>query len=226
MNRENISVNEYYHIYNRGVGKKIIFKDDRDRIRFLFLILYFQAENNFPQISRIITSYVKHRVFDIESDIKNDLISKRFVELTSFVLMPNHFHLIVKELKEGGMGKYMQRVLNSYTKYFNTRYGISGHLFEGPYKAVHVEDNEQLLYLSVYIHLNPRELNEWHKKEDIFPWSSYQDYVTENRFGEIIKTEIVTEQFKNGKEYKNVVETSGAKEMREELAIDCQTSGV
>ena len=55
MNRENISVGEYYHIYNRGVGKKIIFKDDRDRTRFLFLILYFQAENNFPQISRIIS---------------------------------------------------------------------------------------------------------------------------------------------------------------------------
>ena len=51
MNRDNISVGEYYHIFNRGVGKKIIFKDDRDRIRFLFLILYFQAENNFPQIS-------------------------------------------------------------------------------------------------------------------------------------------------------------------------------
>ena len=64
MKRDNISVDEYYHIFNRGVGKKIIFKDDRDRIRFLFLILYFQAENNFPQISRIISLYVKHRVFD------------------------------------------------------------------------------------------------------------------------------------------------------------------
>lgn len=226
MNRDNISVNEYYHIYNRGVGKKIIFKDDRDRTRFLFLILYFQAENNFPQISRIISSYVKHLVFDISSDIKNKLILKRFVELTGFALMPNHFHLVVKEAKEGGMGKYMQRVLNSYTKYFNTRYSVSGHLFEGPYKAVHVEDNEQLLHLSAYIHLNPREISEWSKKEDIFPWSSYQDYIRENRFGEILKTEIITEQFKNNKEYKNFVETSGAKEMKEELTIDCQTSGV
>ena len=191
MNRENISVGEYYHIFNRGVGKKIIFKDDRDRIRFLVLILYFQAENNFPQISRIISFYVKHRVFDIDYDIKNTIIEERFVELTAFVLMSNHFHLIVKETKERGMGKYMQRVLNSYTKYFNTRYDVSGHLFEGPYKAVHVEDNEQLLHLSAYIHLNPKELSEWHKREDDFPWSSYQDYVKENRWGEILKTEII-----------------------------------
>jgi len=226
MKRENISVNEYYHVYNRGVGKKIIFKDDRDRIRFLFLILYFQAENNFPQISRIISSYVKHRVFDINEDVKSKIILNRFVELTGFALMPNHFHLIVKESKEGGMGKYMQRVLNSYTKYFNTRYGVSGHLFEGPYKAVHVEDNEQLLYLSAYIHLNPRELNEWRKQEDIFPWSSYQDCVGENRWGKILKNEIIVEQFRNKKEYKEFVQTSGAKEIKEDLTIDCQTSGV
>jgi len=216
MNRENIVVNEYYHIYNRGVGKKIIFKDDRDRIRFLFLILYFQAENNFPQISRIISSYVKHRVFDI----KNELVLERFVELSSFALMPNHFHLIVKETKERGMGKYMQRVLNSYTKYFNTRYGVSGHLFEGPYKAVHIESNEQLLHLSAYIHLNPREFNEWHKKEVNFPWSSYQDYIKENRWRNLLKIEIITEQFKNKNEYKNFVETSGAKEIKDELVFD------
>ena len=76
MKRDNISVDEYYHIFNRGVGKKIIFKDDRDRIRFLFLILYFQAENNFPQISRIISLYVKHRVFDTVGDITKHVISK------------------------------------------------------------------------------------------------------------------------------------------------------
>ena len=169
MSRENISVDEYYHIYNRGVGKKIIFKDDRDRIRFLFLILYFQAENNFSRIPKIVSSYVQHRVFNTgNNDVENEIIKERFVELTAFALMPNHFHLIVKEAKEGGMGKYMQRVLDSYTKYFNIRYGVSGHLFEGPYKAVHVGDNEQLLYLSAYIHLNPKELNEWYKKEDIF----------------------------------------------------------
>lgn len=221
MSRETISVGEYYHIFNRGVGKKIIFKDDRDRIRFLFLILYFQAENNFPQISRIVSSYVKHRVFDTgDIDIKNEIIKERFVELTAFALMPNHFHLIIKETKEGGISKYMHRVLNSYAKYFNTRYGVSGHLFGGPYKAVHIGDDRQLLYLSAYIHLNPKELSEWYKKENNFPWSSYQDYVKENRWSEILKTEIILGQFKNKKEYKDFVETSGAKELDDGLILD------
>ena len=192
----------------------------------LFLILYFQAENNFPQISRIISLYVKHRVFDTVGDITKHVISKRFVELASFALMPNHFHLIVKEVKEGGMGKYMQRVLNSYTKYFNTRYGVSGHLFQGPYKAVHVEDNEQLLHLSAYVHLNPKKLNEWRRKEDDFPWSSYQDYVKENRWGELLYNDIIIGQFRNIKEYIDFVQTSGVKEINDELALDCQTSDV
>ena len=160
-------------------------------------------------------------MFDTNDDnAKNQIIKERFVELTGFALMPNHFHLIVKETKEGGMGKYMHRVLNSYTKYFNTRYSISGHLFEGPYKAVHVEDNEQLLYLSAYIHLNPKELNEWEKKEDSLTWSSYQDYVKENRWGEILKTQIIIEQFKDKKEYRSFVQTSGAKELKKEFDLD------
>ena len=161
--------------------------------------------------------YVKHSMFDIDNDTQNDIILNRFVELVSFALMPNHFHLIVKETKEGGMGKYMQRVLNSYTKYFNTKYSISGHLFEGPYKAVHVEDNEQLLHLSAYVHLNPRELNEWSKRGDLFPWSSYQDYVKENRWGKMLKNEIVLEQFKNKEEYNKFVKTSGVKKSKEEI---------
>ena len=222
MKRENIAVGEYYHIYNRGVGKKIIFKDDRDRIRFLFLVLYFQSKHTFPQVSRSIAHYVKHRRFDILVELQKKIISKRYVELTGFILMPNHFHLILKETKEKGIGKYMQRVLNSYTKYFNTRYGVSGHLFEGAYKDVHVKKNEQLLYLSAYIHRNSRQLSEWHKNEINFPWSSYQDMVKLNRWGELLKTEVINEQFKSREEYKEFVETSGAKEIKEALDLGHQ----
>ena len=75
--------------------------------------------------------------------------------------MPNHFHLILQEVKEGGISQYMQRVLNAYTKYYNKKYEISGHLFQGPYKSVHIKDDPQLLYLSAYIHNNVRELKSW-----------------------------------------------------------------
>jgi len=72
-----------------------------------------------------------------EEDIKKSL-GKRQVELAAFSLMSNHFHLVVKELVDGGVSKYLQKMLNAYTKYFNTKYKKSGHLFQGPFRAVHI----------------------------------------------------------------------------------------
>jgi putative transposase len=150
-------------------------------------------------------------VFNSDRKIKDEIITGRFVELTSFCLMPNHFHLLVKEVEENGIARYMQRVLNSYTKYYNTKYGKSGHLFQGPYKAVLVENNNQLLYLSTYIHRNPRQLKEWLNKENIYPWSSYQDLVNKNRFEKLLVFNIINGQFKNKKEYDEFIKTSPAK---------------
>ena len=217
MRNIKIAPGEYYHIFNRGMSKQVIFHDTADRIRFLFLILYFQSPLTFEQISRSTKSFVRHSVFDIDKEIQEKIIKDRFVELTSFCLMPNHFHLIVKEVEENGIARYMQRVLNSYTKYFNTKYNKSGHLFQGPYKAVHVKNNTQLLYLSSYIHRNPREIKEWFNKEGIYQWSSYQDFINENRFEELLVFDIIGGQFKNKKEYDEFTKTSSAKLLKEEL---------
>jgi putative transposase len=144
--------------------------------------------------------------------------------LINFTLMPNHFHLIIRELKEGGISQYMQRVLNAYTKYYNTKYKISGHLFQGPFQIVYIKNDNQLLYLSAYIHRNPGEIKEWTGKEHIFPYSSYQDCINKNRWGELLKTDIITEQFSTGEKYKSFVETSGAKDspriINKELLFD------
>ena|SRR3990167_1706720 len=129
---------EYYHVFNRGTLKSEIFLDDRDRIRFLFLILHLQAGITLQNIFRQISYFVQHRMFNIdEEDIKKSL-GKRQVELAAFSLMSNHFHLVVKELVDGGVSKYLQKMLNAYTKYFNTKYKKSGHLFQGPFRAVHI----------------------------------------------------------------------------------------
>ncbi|MDP3935341.1 MAG: transposase [Candidatus Giovannonibacteria bacterium] len=142
-------------------------------------------------------------------------MQEKYVELVNFAMMPNHFHLTVREFKEGGIAQYMQRVLCAYTKYFNAKYQKSGHLFQGPYKAVHIEDNEQLLHLSAYIHRNPRELSEWKNKEHIYPWSSYQDYVNENRWGKLLTQDILLGQFADKKEYENFLKSSPAKILKE-----------
>jgi len=162
-------------------------------------------------MSRPVKQFVKHSVFNIDQETQQKISKDKFMELTSFCLMPNHFHLMVKEIEENGIARYMQRVLNSYTKYYNTKYNKSGHLFQGPYKIVHVENNDQLLYLSAYIHRNPRELKDWFKKENIYPWSSYQDMTKKNRFEKLLVTDIINGQFENKKEYEKFLKTSPAK---------------
>ena len=152
-------------------------------------------------------------MFDISEKTVDGITESRHVELVGFVLMPNHFHLILHELEEGGISKYMQRVSNAYTKYFNTKYKSSGHLFQGAYKMVHMESDPQILYLSAYVHNNVRELKGWNKKEHLYRWSSYQDFIKENRWGELLKTDIILDQFPNKEKYKTFVQKSGAKEI-------------
>lgn len=211
MRKIKIIPNEHYHVFNRGNNKQDIFLDERDWVRFLFLLLYMQSPITLFNISSIISNFIKHRVFNSSQKNKDKIIKNRTVELIAFALMPNHFHVIIKETNAGGISRYMQRVLNAYTKYFNTKYKKTGHLFQGPFKIVHIEDNEQLLHLSAYIHRNPREIKEWKNKEHGFFWSSFQDYIKENRWGDLLARQIILEQFSNPKEYREFVDTSGTK---------------
>ena len=204
---------EYYHICNRGVNKQTIFHDTRDYIRFLFLIIYFQSPEILQNISRYVDSFVKHRMFNINVD---KIINKRTVELVAFCIMPNHFHLILKEVEEGGISSYMQRVLNAYGKYYNTKYERSGHVFQGPYRLVHIEDDRQMRHVSAYIHRNPREIKSWFKKEHTYPWSSYQDFTGTNRWGELLVPDIAMGE-SSQKQYEEFVRTSPSKVLEGEL---------
>lgn len=157
--------------------------------------------------------------FDVrERDFLN-VLEGRMVELVAFCLMGNHYHLLVRELAEGGIARYMQRVGDAYSKYFNAKYQMPGHVFAGRYKAVHVQDNRQLMYLSAYIHRNPRELKGWKDMEDQYPWSSLTDYVNENRWGGLLAQEIILDQFEGtrGSNYADFVKTNTAKEVESEL---------
>jgi len=199
---------EYYHLLNRGNNKQLTFLDERDYVRFLFLLLYFQMPIEFENITREITYFIKHRTFDLSVDISKN----RLVRLLNFCLMPNHFHLTVEEVAEAGISRYMQRVLNAYTKYFNTRHERSGHLFQGPFKAIGVMGDDQLEYLSAYIHRNPREITGWKDNEEKYEWSSYQDYIIKNRWGALLGVRPVLSNFKSQIDYQNFIKTSGAKE--------------
>jgi putative transposase len=201
---------EYYHVFNRGSEKKNIFLNNRDYIRFLFLIVYLQSPQSFNNISRYIGQYVKSSAFNISAKQVSEIVSGRQVELVAFCLMPNHFHLLLKNLEEGGVAKYLHRVQTAYSKYFNTKYKTTGHLFQGAYKAVGVEDNNQALYLSAYIHKNPKSLND--KKIDTYDWSSLVDYLGDNRWGSLLANGVILDQFSGTDEYLEFIKTSTAKE--------------
>lgn len=215
IRKTKIAPGEYYHIFNRGNNKQKIFLRERDWIRFLFLILHLQSPVVIYNIGNTTANFIRHRVFNISKKTQEKILENKTIELVCFAQMPNHFHLIIKEIKEGGISQYLQRIQDAYTKYFNIKYGLSGHLFQGPFKAVRIRNNEQLLHLSAYIHRNPREIKNWLGKEIGYPWSSYQDYI-KNRWGDFLETKIILDQFSNSKEYKEFVDTSGTKMILQE----------
>lgn len=211
---------EYVHVYDRGMQKQPIFEIDSDRLRFLFLVLTLQGKHIVKNISRELKQNVQNRILHIKQDLIEEILKKPMVEVVLFCLMPNHFHLLLRELEDWGVAKYMQRLLIAYTKYFNKRHDKSGHLFQGSYKSVHIESDEQLMHLSAYIHKNPCEITGWRGREEKFPWSSYQDCIGENRFSGLLNTDIITGRFIKNKgmsTYRQFVASSSAKEITKEL---------
>ena len=142
-------------------------------------------------------------------EVANLVSENRVVELICFALMPNHYHIILKEIKEGGISRYMHRLLTAYSMYFNTCHEKIDHLFGGPFRAVHIESNEQFLHTTAYIHRNPIELG---VPYETYTWSSFQDYSKDNRWGNLLKTQDLKEQFDLPSDYDNFVRTSPAKD--------------
>ena len=138
------SVEEYYHIYNRGTDKRDIFCDEDDKKRFIKLL--YLANGTKPFVFRDLPIGVPYVNIDKGEPI---------VAIGAYVLMGNHFHLLIKELQEGGITKFISRVLTSYSSYFNKKYERTGGLFEGTFKATHADTDEYLKYLFAYIHLTP-----------------------------------------------------------------------
>lgn len=148
--------NSYYHIYNRGVEKRIIFQDEQDYSVFLSYLKTYLS----PKDEKII-------LIDLASPVTNSKEKDRLLRLLhlnnfnekiillAYCLMPNHFHLLVKQKPFDGIDKFMNSLATRYTQYFNKKYKRVGSLYQAVYKAVLVNSEEQLLSLTSYIHRNP-----------------------------------------------------------------------
>jgi len=180
---------EIYHVYNRGVDKRSIFLEPSESRRFLECLIHFNS------VDPIESLYV-HALRS--PDEKAKLNSKKIVELIAYCLNPNHFHLVIKQLKEGGISEFMKRLGGGYTNFFNERHKRSGSLFQGTFKAKHIQSNDHLLHLSAYVNLNDRV----HKiKSPVVrtSYNEYRNYKASNQ--ELCKPSIILDQFKNIPEY-------------------------
>lgn len=205
----------YYHVYNRGVEKRNIFLDDQDYRVFLHLLKYYlspldkQTEHPLANLQGFIL--VRPRpLANLETE----------VDLLAFCLMPNHFHLLIKQITSDGMSKLLRRILTTYSMYFNRRYERVGHLFQGIYKAVLVNKDEYLLHLSRYIHLNPIELTGFNPVSYLY--SSYA-YFLRKKWAKWLKPDFILSYFDSSKEqYKDFIESyaQNSKESLGAMAID------
>ncbi len=207
---------EYYHLCNRGLDGRTIVATPKEYARLLFLLIFFQSSLSHGNLSRRVQSFMKTGRF-LNGLEEKFIASKRTVSLVCFCIMNNHFHMLVREETDGGIPFYLQRIENAYTRYFNLNHGRNGHLFQGPFRAVHIETNDQLLYTSAYIHRNPRELKNFKNKEQSYQWSSLPDYLSTNRWPYLLSRELILGQFENPKEYQNYIDSSIAKLYPEEL---------
>jgi len=184
MNRNfQFSEGEYYHAYSRGVEKRTIFLDDYDYKRFQALLYLCNGTKQFVYRDLPIGSTSVYRMD----------MGKKLVAVAAYVLMPNHFHLILKEIKENGITEFMRKLLTAYSMYFNKKHDRVGPLFQGTFKAKHLDTDEYLKYQFSYTHLNPIKLiNPKWKEEGISNLKKAKDYLGEysySSYPEYIGTE-------------------------------------
>jgi len=183
---ESFITGEFYHIFNRGVEKKTIFPQESDYWRLIKSLKEFNTTEPAYKISRL-----------NEKGITSD--TNPLVDIIAYCVNPNHFHLLLKQKEEKGVTEFMRKLGTGYTMYFNKRYERSGVLFQGKFKFTHIERNEQLLYMSVYVNCN----SEVHgiAKAESYRWCSMPEYLSGEKL--LCKKDIILDQFKDIDEFKS-----------------------
>lgn len=214
---------EIYHIVVKGIDENILFKDINDHYRGVFSIYEF---NNAKPVNikdrRKVRATEKSRIKEIEivnnefqkvlPEISRGRVSgnlrgsqrKKLVEVLAFCIMPNHLHLLVRQLVDGGISKFMKKLNGGYGGYFNRKYGRKGYVFQDRFSARHIKTEEQLKVVFVYIHTNPISLIEPKWKEigiknpekvieflENYKWSSYPDYIGKKNFPSVTDREFI-----------------------------------
>lgn len=187
------ATNQYYHVFNRSINKEPIFTKQKSNNRAIETINYYRFENPPVRLSYLL-SFGQDKRQKITSSLSKN--AKKLVEIICFTLMPNHFHFLLKQNLDNGISIFLALFQNSYTRYFNTKNRRQGHLFQGQFKAVRIEDDEQLMHVNRYIHLNPYTSYVVSKFEELkkYPYSSLPEYLNKEKYN-ICEKQIILSHF-------------------------------
>ncbi|MBI3638518.1 transposase [Candidatus Wolfebacteria bacterium] len=200
---------ELVHVLSRGVDKRKIFMDNQDYFRFIHDLFEFNDKE------RINTTFYRfHRSNDIASRKIERKPRKLLVDIHTFCLMPNHYHLLLSAKVENAIPKFMKKLNMGYAKYFNQKYERKGALFEGRYKSIPIKNDAHFIHIPYYIHLNPLDLitPEWRDRKlknykkainflNSYRWSSHMDYAGKHNFPSVTHREFLMEFFESSQEY-------------------------
>ena len=178
--KEILTTGEIYHVFNKSIAGYKIFNSEEDFLRMKQMLLYYCMEGTPMQFSNFLNlSQVKTHGF-IQNIQALRESNRHHVQIIAYCIMPTHFHLVAKQLKDKGITKFVGNILNSYSRYFNLKRKRKGPLWVGPFKNVRVQTDEQLLHLTRYVHLNPVTAAVVNRPEE---WnaSSYGEYVSSSR---------------------------------------------
>jgi len=192
-----------------------IFLDDRYHHRFLEAVFYYRHQR--PPIRY---SYFSRLPQSVKSEtlLKLDQLQKFFVEIICYCLMPNHFHFLLKQTTDNGISEFMRRFSESYTHYFNVKNKRIGPIFQGRFKSIRIETEQQLLHTSRYIHLNPYSAGIVKSMEELqeYSYSSLPEYLGINQ-NKICQKDIILDYFRNSGSYDEFI--SNEAEYQRELSM-------
>lgn len=214
----------YYHIYNRGVEKRVIFKDKQDYFVFLSYLKEYLVTKNMRELTDIVVNLNS-------SPLKKNKALKLIrlnnfaddISLISYCLMPNHFHFLLKQMSVYAMDKFMNSLGTRYTMYFNLKYERVGPLYQGVYKAVLVSTDEQLLHLTRYIHRNPLSIKSNTQENALIKQpSTYLEYIEKRKTAWINTSEVLPYFSKTNPKlsYKSFMDAEEDQKVIENLTID------
>ena len=214
IRKEKFAPGEYYHIFSRTILNANQFKDYSNAKRLLLAFLIAnstKSSEGFQSLRNNKNATLK----DLNKIVKD---GKKLVDILCYSIMPDHYHLLVMEKEENGITNFVLKCNTSIAKYINIKNDRKGPLFENTFKAKHIDSNEYLLHLSLYIHLNPldflinknwriHKLKNWDeskRKLINYPWSSIKHFLIKNQEDFILSGDkIIKDQFSNEKEYES-----------------------